>query len=780
MRLLVSLLCLAGGATAADDSWKLPLHDKEQILERNNQKLHNILGLYPSQVEVPLDGRPVDNSTLGIGNIAHSICWTSYYLAGASIRYAFLKKTGAPKAEVDEARRRADELFESVYRCQLVTGEPGLQARGYAIGHGESYEERWNDSKRDAWRQGQGEYKDLRWRGDPSHHNYSGAVRGMGVYYDLAAEGAQKERCRKAIHSLVSYWVDNDLIIYDYGRTRPEPILGITDGKTLNTRVMMAIAGAKTALHATGDPKFQAVYERLLQQYGVRGLKTFQTSKNHDDAEHVFVHLENLFRTETDGELLAAYRKVADGLWANHKDDAQSLFTYIYLHIAPDARGREKALREALFSLQTYPTDMTLRPTMSSLHKDLRPPYPVYAAAWDNEYMWKGSLLHPDGWLSRIVTGVAVPAEDPMVIYAIDTNGDLYQSRDGAASAAGWRPIDGGLHSPVRAIDAGPKVRMVFAACDDGFYMSPSGGYSWERLPVPADGGKPVDISVDPANANVIYAVTTKGAWRSLDFSAEFLGRSWESLTAGLPEAAGASYFIAPGKPGRAYAILNDTVFARRLDESGWKRGGTVGLGQYAKPYGWLAADPSNPDHAWFGVKTAFGRSSSGDSLLQETLDAGLAWSNSRDAMMAAYVAGRRLDLVAAVVPGEIGRLAIDPRNSAIAYAASGHGVLKSTDGGKTWKEKKDGLDIPVIRSVLAPRGTDWIFAGTPAGLFVSKDGGESWRSGELVLQFIKNTRRDVGGAAYIDAYWRGRYYGFISDAEARAPWREKPGAAGE
>lgn len=72
-----------------------------------------------------------------------------------------------------------------------------------------------------------------------------------------------------------------------------------------------------------------------------------------------------------------------------------------------------------------------------------------------------------------------------------------------------------------------------------------------------------------------------------------------------------------------------------------------------------------------------------------------------------------------------------------------------------------------------APADAGWVFAGTPAGLFVSKDTGETWQPAHLVLQFTYNTRREIGGAAYVDAYWRGRYYGFIDDAAAAAPWKE-------
>jgi len=770
------LLGLAAWA-APDDSWKLPLEQKEKALNQNILDRHNILGLYPSQVEVPLDGRPVDNSTLGIGNIAHSICWTSNHLAGASYRYAFLKKSGAPDEEVQQALERADRLFEAVYRCQLVTGVRGLQARGYALGHGESYEERWGDRTSDEWHQGTGEYKDLRWRGDPSHHNYSDAIHGLGQYYDLAAQGAQKDRCREAIDALVSYWVDNELFIHNYeDKGQPVPILGLTDGHTLNTRVMMAIAGAKVAHHATGNEKFKKTYDQLCAQYGVRGLKEFRAEKGFDDAEHVFCHLENLFRLETDPELLAGYRVVLDGLWANHKDDAQSLFTYIYMSLTPEAPDRDKALKEALFPLQTWPTDMTLRPRMNSIYKDRKPPFPTYQAAWDNEYIWKGNLLQADGWLARTVTGVAVPAEDPMVLYAFDEIGDLYQSRDGAATEAGWRPIDQGLRSPVRALDAGHKVRILAVACDDGFHKSTTAGYTWEALPVPADGGKPTDIRFHPENPNVLFAVTTKGVYRSRDYGEEFLGGTWECLTQDLPAAEQSSFTLglATGHPGRIYAILDGKLFTRKLDEPAWQPGASVGLGQYAKRYPWLAVDPLNPDRACIGLEMNYGMLGT-HSLLQESRDGGLTWSNGMREVYERYAKGGMKAVLEELIRDAVVKPVVDPRNPQDVYTGGLTGVLKSSDGGDNWQEKKAGLDIPVVKSIFAPLNSDWIFVGTPAGLFLSKDRGENWENAHLCPMFEKNTKRQLGGASYIDAYWRARYYGFIDDATAKAPFAEAP-----
>ncbi len=775
IRFAVVLLILPVVALAGD-TWKLPLIEKDRIIEEGIVARHNILGLYPSMVQIPPEGQEFDVTTTNpFSDVVHAVCWTANHLAGASFRYAFLKKTGAPADQIAAAKKRADELFEAVYRCQRITGTRGLQARGYFLGHGEVYDERHPSGKIDDWHQGEADGQEFRWVADPSHHNYSDAIHGLGQYYDLAAEGEQKDRCRDAIDALVSYWVDNNLTIYNYGGGRPVPILGFTDGKTLNTRVMMAIAGAKVAYHATGNPKFKEVYDRLLDQYGVRGLKDFKTEKDFDDAEHVLCHLENLFRIEDDPELLAAYRKVADGIWATHVDDAQSLFTYIYYGIAPDAPDREKALQDALYSLQTWPTDMTIQPRMNSIRKDAKPPYPVYAAAWDNEYIWKGNLLRGDGWLSRIVVDVAASPEDPMVLYAIDQNGDLYQSRDGAATAANWHPIDAELPSPAKAVAAGQRSRILLVAAADGFYLTRYAGTSWERLPVPAN-GTPVDIVIDPANPNVLYAVTTKSVYRSPDFGEKFLGKTWESLTDNLPAADTAQFTLAldesraEGQAGerrdRIYALLDGTLFTRRLTEAAWTQGARIGYGEYTLAYPWFVADPTNPDHVIVGLRSQFGGMGT-NSLLQQSTDAGATWSNSLESIYKKFADGGMMGVMSLFIRGEITAPIARPDGTLI--TGSDRGVLTSTDGGASWQEQKTGLDIPVARSMLAPRHCDWLFAGTPAGLYVSKDGGETWEDGHLVLQFTKNTRRELGGASFVDAFWRGRWYGFIDDATATA-----------
>ncbi len=72
--------------------------------------------------------------------------------------------------------------------------------------------------------------------------------------------------------------------------------------------------------------------------------------------------------------------------------------------------------------------------------------------------------------------------------------------------------------------------------------------------------------------------------------------------------------------------------------------------------------------------------------------------------------------------------LATDPLNPNVLYAGTqGNGVLRSHDGGKTWRSV--GLAGQIVKALTVSRtqpGT--VYAGTkPALLFVSRDGGANW-----------------------------------------------------
>jgi hypothetical protein len=748
----------------ADDVWSVPLKEKAAVFEKNILKNHWIDGLYPSIVEVPLDGGPVDQSTTGYSNIAHSVCWTANYLTGQAYRYAFTKDA--------KVRRHAGRVLQAMVRCMKITGVKGLQARGYVYGHGDSYEEREGSAKSEAWHQGVGRYSNLRWRGDPSHHNYSDSIHGYAAYYDLAADEKQKELIGKAVHDLVGYWAFNDGFIRKHDGSVSTHILGITDGRTPNLRTVMAAAGLKAAHHITGDDAFDDEYQKLVEQFGFRKWEEFpqrmRKRQGHDDAEHVFGHLDNLFRQETDPELLGFYRKVLAALWQNHKDDRQSLFSYIYVSLVPDCPDRDRALREALWTLRTWPTNRAFRPRMNSIRPDIEivdgvasRPLPMYESPWDNEYQWKASLYKLDGWMSRQIVSLATPVEDPMVVFAADEGGDLYKSIDGGAN---WRQVAQSLGRKVNFVAGSRRISTLFAGCADGFYLSTTGGQRWSRLPVPREAGTPTSLFVDRTNENLIYAVGENGAYRSVDHGERWLGTRWESLTESLPPS-DEHFFSVGGSPTRAYAMLDGTVYSSQGDGR-WQEGGFAGIPEYGRPLPFLVMDPFNPGLLYTAVRVSY--EGLALNIVFRSEDGGASWNNGLPRLYTKYVARYQSGWdFADDLRGELYGLTVASGPDMPLLAATSMGVMRSEDGGESWSPSNHGLRIPVARSVHVPPGSGSAYAGTPGGLYRSGDGGNTWHDSNLILTFRSNIPREVGAAGFVDAYWMARYHGFISEDQA-------------
>ena len=771
-----------GQLKAFDVGWRKPLSTKEREIEANILQRHNILGLYPSMVEVPIDGSSVDITTSApFSDAVHAVAWTSHYLAGASYRYAWLRQSGADQASVDQAKLRADEIFEAVYRCQRVTGRRGLLARGYFIGSGPTFDERRGASHRDDWHQGEADGYALRFCAGPSHHIYSAAAMGMGQYYDLVAEGLQKERAREAIDALVSYWVDNDYKIEGYDDARPPvPILGLTDGQTLNTRVMMAISACKIALHATGKAKFKEAYEDLLSRYQVRALKSFRVGKGYDDAHHVFAHLDLLDRIETEEPLRQAYGVVADGLWQHYQNEGHSHFTYIYYKLRPNAPGKDKAMRLAHHTLATWPTDMTIQPIMSDLPLDGGTPYPVYATGWDNEFIWKGDLNRPNAHHSRIAKGLAVSPQSPNVAMVVDPSGHLYLTHDQGRSASGWKCVSDLLKSPVKAAAFGKRTRIMAVACEDGFYLSETAGHEgWFRLPLEYE-GVPEAVLFDPNDPNVIYAMTGHHLYQSIDHGEDRLGRAWNELSQGLPKGFNYHFHVATSKSKDLtyfYAQAgSDLYVATSGTDIRWKRS-KLGLGEYGESKHWLAIDPHDPRHVMFGVRFGAPGTLLSRTVLQQTRDGGESWSANQEELTKAYYQGGLLIRLMRF-PSEDLRECYFDHEGLLAVTESGQ-VLRSKGEVTQWTPIMDGLDIPRVDRLFVPHYGDLLFASTPAGMYQKRRDALQWEPSHLVMQWRRHERRELGGAAFITAYWRALYFGHIDPDTIQLPYEEAKGRFG-
>jgi hypothetical protein len=747
--LLVVFPCILFAGAAMANSWRMSLHKKALLFEENVLRNHWIEGLYPSIVALPPDGSPPDQTTAGRSNVAHSSSWTGNYLAGQAYRYAFTRD--------ESVRRHCDEILQALHRLQEMTGIPGFLARGYLRGHGPSYEERDGASTSRFWHQGAGKWKDWRWRGSPSHHNYDDVIHGYGAYYDLAADDKQKEMMKRDMHALLSYIVDNDMNIFDEYGSR-EPFIGTTDGKTPDLRTIMVTSCLKIAYHITGDEKFNRAYQKLVDQYGYRKRTTFPAAPRRtefDDTEHVLGDLDNMFRMEKDPELLRFYRAVLEAIWESNKDDRQAYYTF--MHCAISGQRDEQRLQAAIQNLRDYPTDKIFRPKMNSIRPEVKKvgglaeePLPMYERPLDNEYEWKNNPYSLDGWMSREIASIDAAPEDPAVIYAADQQGSLYRSLDGDKT---WEDISAVLAGArVRSVAASiPRMRIVFVATDRGVYRSTNGGTRWELVL----SGNASLVIADAASPNRMYAITEAGVWRSLDLGDEDIGERWHLAA----EAIGpGTMCLVPGKDPIFLTEREDRIYAKR-GAAEWQLLGELPYSGDASQTLWLSA----PAHDTIYAAVRIYESGVDFVGLWRTLDGGKTWTAIVGDGLWAYIQSYT-KAVGMGLRGRIEGIASHPSESNTLFAATSAGVFCSRDAGDTWKACNDGLEIPRASGIFVTGGG--FYAATPAGLFES-DTGEKWKSANLVLIGPGVTTEETGSADYLDAYWPGRYFGFITEDEA-------------
>jgi hypothetical protein len=285
--------------------------------------------------------------------------------------------------------------------------------------------------------------------------------------------------------------------------------------------------------------------------------------------------------------------------------------------------------------------------------------------------------------------------------------------------------------------------------------------------------GSPQNIHVDRQNPHVLYAVTDRGVYRSIDYGEDWIGERWESLTENCPPAKDARYFVGLGvpklsQPAQIYAVLDRRVYRRSLDASNWVGGEELGAENYVDVYPWLAIDPNDPLKIYTGFRSNFGPLSG--NYLSVSADGGATFSKSLRRVYEDYRQGGIPALLRGRFGGgKVSDLVIDPHDGSI-YAVVEEGVMKSADGGMTWQKIVRGLDIPRATAIFAPVASDHIYASTPAGLFaMDKGNGKQWKNANLCLIFRSKAQREVGSADYLDAYWRGRYWGFITEEQANA-----------
>jgi photosystem II stability/assembly factor-like uncharacterized protein len=321
------------------------------------------------------------------------------------------------------------------------------------------------------------------------------------------------------------------------------------------------------------------------------------------------------------------------------------------------------------------------------------------------------------------------------------SSGGVLKSTDGGAS---WAAINTGFPSntpPIYSLALNPtNPSAIFGGYSDrwtgrgGVSKTMDGGANWND----ASSGLAIlavhALVIDATDRATVYVAAGDGVSKTIDS-----GANWStvhfSTSGGLGTAWVPSLLIAPNDPGVVYASAEGSNgcsvmehFLRRSTDGGatWSDlavqqcdSGAVSLTMAPSDSKRLYAAPQYP---------------AGGTFLYQTSDGGANWN------------GTYID-----VP--VTTLVIDPANPAALYggtARQSRGVIKSTDGGKTWADTAL-TDADVSALVLDPANSNILYAGTSVpypdgtpGVFKTTDGGATWSAINKGLEGIIGTRTPI------------------------------------
>lgn len=524
---------LAASAFAQTVTNSSPMLQKAKYLQRDLIDKHLVDGLYVSMVPAAPEGARLTHTVDDPGNVIHAGVWTGRYLAGVAYQYAVTRDP--------QVRKHGGDLLVGLRRLQEVTGKPGLLARGYVKGHGpvEDFERGGADSAH--WRQGQGAFADYRFYSDVSVDNFNAVLYGYAIYFDLAADAAQKTMIAHDVDRLMTHLLDNHYRIIDlngkvtqYGHVGidPDPSRDEYYVKGGNSELkryitgpdwhpglrasLMALPDLLIAYHVTGKQRYIDEYRKVIARFAANPDLPRDTRPsaeriaraNHSSEGQAYEALFNLIRYENDPKLLAIYDRWVEDLWDLNWMEGNPLYTFMTVVLIPQKWDPARtgvanpewmklphageSMKLSIDTLRRYPVDRAIRPVMNSIRTDIElspfpdrgkdkqavKPVPIDRRPYDNEYFWKGNPYEVDGWLKPAITSIQFACDDPLVAWFSDANGRAYMTRDGMKS---WTDVGLGLMgAKVKRLVASPtRTFVVWAETDRGIAITRDGGMSW-------------------------------------------------------------------------------------------------------------------------------------------------------------------------------------------------------------------------------------------------------------------------------------------------------------
>jgi photosystem II stability/assembly factor-like uncharacterized protein len=305
---------------------------------------------------------------------------------------------------------------------------------------------------------------------------------------------------------------------------------------------------------------------------------------------------------------------------------------------------------------------------------------------------------------------------------------------------------------------------IAYAGSASAVYRSSNRGQTWRKVSTGEEGwgspgvraGFPIDFQVDPRNPNRVFA-NNYGGGNFLSIDGD---QNWTVASDGYTGAQVRAIAVDPTSPVTIYTAARSGFFASTDGGDSW-------IGRNTPPafhleWNAVAVDPSNPQHIV--------ASNNWDPVIIQSYGGGRTWNWTGDrlaegmgwrviafapsdpktlyagssAFLSAGVFDDSLPAAGVYVSHDSGKtwtaandslssqanvidLAIDPGDPQIVYIATGNsGLLKSSDGGRSWRKMNRAESSAVISSVAVnPVDSNVVYAGIGRmGLFRSDDGG--------------------------------------------------------
>jgi hypothetical protein len=297
--------------------------------------------------------------------------WACHYLDSLCFEYAV---TGDP-----EVRAEAVDVFKTIKWTEEITPMPGFPARAiYAVGEpaikttggsaGRAAE--WNLTADGKWE----------WKGDTSSDEVASHYYTTALFYELVAQGREKEAAREHIRRITDHIIDNGWLLRDrdgkptvWARWEPDFVFSPQHKDELGLNSGQALSIIAIARHMVGGEKYEKAQAQLLEwrypQNMIRTKITFPGYTHFDDRLAVLSYYP-LLNYETDPELRGLYMRSLQRGWECKRLENQTWFNYIYAALT----GNECQNEAALQHLRDYPLDCTNYRFTNSHRHDLQVP----------------------------------------------------------------------------------------------------------------------------------------------------------------------------------------------------------------------------------------------------------------------------------------------------------------------------------------------------------------------------------------------------------------------